>query len=38
MGSSINWKLTAQMPFGKPVVTAGEKEYQPLENRVKIYK
>ncbi|PEW78930.1 nitroreductase [Bacillus cereus] len=33
-----NWKLTAQMPFGKPVVTAGEKEYQPLENRVKIYK
>ncbi|MGR4029005.1 nitroreductase family protein, partial [Bacillus sp. ZZQ-131] len=33
-----NWKLTAQMPFGKPVVQAGEKEFQPLENRVKIYK
>ncbi len=33
-----NWKLTAQMPFGKPVVPAGEKEYHPLENRVKIYK
>jgi len=33
-----NWKLTAQMPFGKPVVLAGEKEFQPLENRVKIYK
>ena len=31
-------KLIAQMPFGKPVVPAGEKEYQPLENRVKIYK
>ncbi|MEC2531231.1 nitroreductase family protein [Bacillus cereus] len=33
-----NWKLIAQMPFGKPVVHAGEKEFQPLEDRVKIYK
>jgi uncharacterized protein len=33
-----SWKLTAQMPFGKPVVLAGEKEFQPLETRVKIYK
>ena len=23
------------MPFGKPVVQAGEKEFQSLENRVK---
>ena len=37
MGSSRKLKLIAQMPFGKPVVPAGEKEYQPLENRVKIY-
>ncbi len=37
-GVPENWKLIAQMPFGKPVVPAGEKEYQPLENRVKIYK
>ena len=34
-GVPENWKLIAQMPFGKPVVPAGEKEYQPLENRVK---
>ena len=25
MGSSRKWKLIAQMPFGKPVVPAGEK-------------
>ncbi|SET11617.1 hypothetical protein SAMN05660297_01460 [Natronincola peptidivorans] len=33
-----NWKLAAQMPFGKPVVDAGDKEFQPLEERVKIFK
>ncbi|EMA6344077.1 nitroreductase family protein [Bacillus cytotoxicus] len=33
-----SWKLIAQMPFGKPVAPAGEKEFQPLENRVKFYK
>ncbi|MCK6256134.1 nitroreductase family protein [Fictibacillus sp. KIGAM418] len=33
-----NWKLIAQMPFGKPVAAPGEKEFQPLEDRVKIYK
>ncbi|SDM46804.1 hypothetical protein SAMN04488137_0277 [Fictibacillus solisalsi] len=33
-----SWKLIAQMPFGKPVAVPGEKEFQPLENRVKIYK
>ncbi|MGG1575972.1 nitroreductase family protein [Fictibacillus sp. NRS-1165] len=33
-----NWKLIAQMPFGKPVATPGEKEFQPLADRVKIYK
>lgn len=33
-----NWKLIAQMPFGKPVAPAGEKEFAPLEDRVKIYK
>jgi uncharacterized protein len=32
------WKLLAQMPFGKPIAPAGEKEFQPLEQRVKIYK
>ncbi|AST94894.1 nitroreductase family protein [Shouchella clausii] len=32
------WKLRAQMPFGKPVQEPGEKEFLPLENRVKLYK
>ncbi|GAB6975133.1 nitroreductase family protein [Prevotella falsenii] len=29
-----DWKLIAQMPFGIPGAEPGEKEYQPLENRV----
>ncbi|MGE8077413.1 nitroreductase family protein [Peribacillus loiseleuriae] len=33
-----NWKLIAQMPFGNPIALAGEKEFQPLEDRVKFYK
>ncbi|MFS0577479.1 nitroreductase family protein [Sporosarcina sp. 179-K 3D1 HS] len=33
-----HWKLIAQMPFGNPTAPAGEKEFQPLENRVKFYK
>ncbi|MDR3565987.1 MAG: nitroreductase family protein [Negativicutes bacterium] len=33
-----SWKLISQMPFGKPVAQPGEKEFQPLEPRVKIYK
>ncbi len=33
-----NWKLIAQMPFGKPLVKPDEKEFKPLEDRVKIYK
>ncbi|MNP03542.1 hypothetical protein D3C76_954300 [compost metagenome] len=32
------WKLIAEMPFGNPLAPAGEKEYQPLEDRVKLYK
>ena len=31
------WKLVAQMPFGKPVAGAGEKEFLPLNKRVKTY-
>ena len=31
------WKLVAQMPFGKPVSGAGEKEFLPLEEREKTY-
>lgn len=33
-----NWKLIAQMPFGNPTASVGEKEIQPLEDRVKFYK
>ncbi|WP_044639897.1 nitroreductase family protein [Risungbinella massiliensis] len=33
-----NWKLIAQMPFGKPAMEPGAKEFQPLEDRVKVVK
>jgi predicted oxidoreductase (fatty acid repression mutant protein) len=32
------WQLVAQMPFGKPTAPPGEKEFKPIEERVKIYK
>lgn len=33
-----SWKLLAQMPFGKPLMEAGEKEFQPVEDRLKVFK
>ncbi len=33
-----NWKLIAQLPFGKPIAPAGEKEFIPLDERIKIFK
>jgi predicted oxidoreductase (fatty acid repression mutant protein) len=33
-----NWKLIAQMPFGKPVVEPDEKQFQPLQERIKVFK
>lgn len=33
-----HWKLIAQMPFGKPIAEPGEKEFQPLDSRLKIFK
>ncbi|AAP27213.1 MULTISPECIES: nitroreductase family protein [Bacillus] len=33
-----NWKRIAQMPFGNPTAAPGEKEFQPLEERVKFHK
>ena len=33
-----NWKLIAQMPFGKPAAPAGEKTFLPLEDRFKVIK
>ncbi|WP_017812618.1 MULTISPECIES: nitroreductase family protein [Paenibacillus] len=32
------WQMVAQMPFGKPAAPAGEKTYQPVEERVKFFK
>ncbi|WP_312114786.1 nitroreductase family protein [Brevibacillus reuszeri] len=32
-----SWKLIAQLPFGKPTFEPGEKQFQPLEDRVKFY-
>lgn len=33
-----NWKLIAQMPFGKPTAQPEEKQFQPLEERTKVFK
>ena len=32
-----SWKLVAQMPFGKILTPAGDKEFMPMEKRLKIY-
>lgn len=32
-----HWKLIAQMPFGKPTMEPGDKQYQPLDERVKAF-
>ena len=37
-GLPETWKLIAQMPFGMPVQNPGEKEFAPLENRIKVFK
>lgn len=37
-GIAENWKLIAQMPFGKPISEPGEKQFKPLEERIKIFK
>lgn len=33
-----NWKLIAQLPFGKPTAPAGDKEFKPIADRVKVFK
>jgi uncharacterized protein len=33
-----NWKLIAQMPFGKPTAQPDEKQFNPLEDRIKVFK
>ncbi|TYP78269.1 nitroreductase family protein [Paenibacillus methanolicus] len=32
-----DWKLIAQMPFGKPTAEPGEKDFHPLSDRVKFF-
>ena len=32
------WKLLAQMPFGKMAAIPSEKEFKPLEDRIKVFK
>jgi predicted oxidoreductase (fatty acid repression mutant protein) len=33
-----SWKLIAQMPFGKPKSQPDEKQFEPLEQRIKVFK
>lgn len=33
-----SWRLIAQMPFGKPSAPAGDKEFMPISERLKIFK
>ncbi|MBS4200868.1 nitroreductase family protein [Bacillus sp. FJAT-49732] len=33
-----NWKLISQMPFGKPTAGAREKQYNSIEERMKVFK
>lgn len=37
-GVPDSWKLVAQMPFGKPLGEAAEKEYSDIDARIKIFK
>jgi len=37
-GVPASWSLLAQMPFGKPVADPGEKQFSPIEDRVKVYR
>lgn len=32
-----SWKLMAQMPFGQPTASPDEKQFLPLENRVRVF-
>lgn len=34
----VNWKLIAQMPFGMPLAIPGEKEHQPVVERMKVFR
>ena len=33
-----DWKLVSQMPFGTPTAPPGEKDFLPIDSRIKVYK
>lgn len=33
-----SWKLIAQMPFGTPIANPGDKSFEPIEQRVLVFK
>lgn len=33
-----SWRLRAQMPFGEPTALAGDKEFKPLSERLKVFR
>jgi len=33
-----SWRLIAQMPFGTPTAEPDEKQFEPLENRIRVFK
>ncbi|MBW7457313.1 nitroreductase family protein [Paenibacillus sepulcri] len=33
-----SWKLVAQMPFGNPTAVPGDKQFSPIEDRMKVFK
>lgn len=37
-GIPSEWKMIAQMPFGKPIANPDEKEFKSLEDRIKVFK
>lgn len=37
-GINPKWKLMAEMPFGKTTAPAGEKEFQPLDKRLFVFR
>ncbi|MGG3466251.1 nitroreductase family protein [Neobacillus pocheonensis] len=37
-GIPSSWKMIAQMPFGKPTASPREKQFLPIEDRVKVFK
>jgi predicted oxidoreductase (fatty acid repression mutant protein) len=37
-GIPATWKLIAEMPFGTPLGEAGEKQFKPIDDRMKVFK